>query len=77
MPGPMQRARRGRVGALGGLFAAGLLLAGVLPGGSARAAGPAVGGAAPDFSLTLFSAKAFKLSDLKGKPVLVNFFASW
>ncbi|MBI3080191.1 MAG: redoxin domain-containing protein [candidate division NC10 bacterium] len=77
MPGPMQRTRRGRVGALGGLLAAGLLLAGVLPGGSARAAGPAVGGAAPDFSLTLFSAKVFKLSDLKGKPVLVNFFASW
>lgn len=74
MPGRMQRTRWGRVG---GLLAAGLLLAGFLSGGSAGAAGPAAGDAAPDFSLTLFSAKAFNLSDLKGKPVFVNFFASW
>jgi len=77
MPGRMQRTRWGRVGAPGGLLAAGLLLAGFLSGGSAGAAGPAAGDAAPDFSLTLFSAKAFNLSDLKGKPVFVNFFASW
>lgn len=77
MPGRMQRTRWGRAGGLGGLLAAGLLLAGFLSGGSAGAAGPAAGDAAPDFSLTLFSAKAFNLSDLKGKPVFVNFFASW
>ncbi|MEK7338538.1 MAG: redoxin domain-containing protein [candidate division NC10 bacterium] len=77
MPGRMRGTGRGRVGALGALLAAGLLLAGVLSGGSAGAAGLAVGDAAPDFSLTLFSAKAFKLSDLKGKPVFINFFASW
>ena len=74
MPGRMHSAQRSRVGTL---LAAGLLLAGVLSGGSAGAAGPAVGDPAPDFTLTLFSAKPFKVSDLKGKPVLLNFFASW
>jgi len=33
--------------------------------------------AAPDFSLTLFDGGAFRLSDQKGKPVVINFFASW
>ena len=65
------------MGALGSLLAAGLLLAGILSGGSAGAAGLAVGEAVPDFSLTLFSGKALTLSDLKGKPVFMNFFASW
>ncbi len=77
MPGRMQSAQRSRVGTLGGLLAASLLLANVLLSGSAGAAGPAVGDPAPDFTLTLFSAKPFKLSDLKGKPVFINFFASW
>jgi len=77
MPGLVQETGRGRVRTLGGLVAAGLLLVGMLSGGSAGAAGPAVGDAAPDFSLTLFSGEAFTLSDLKGKPVFLNFFASW
>ncbi len=33
--------------------------------------------AAPEFSLTLFSGENFRLSDQRGKPVLINFFASW
>ncbi len=33
--------------------------------------------AAPDFGLTLFSGENFQLSDQRGKPVLINFFASW
>ena len=32
---------------------------------------------APDFALTLFDGGAFRLSDQKGKPVVINFFASW
>ena len=32
---------------------------------------------APDFNLPLFEGGNFKLSDYKGKPVVVNFFASW
>ena len=33
--------------------------------------------AAPEFSLKLFSGENFRLSDQKGKPVVINFFASW
>jgi cytochrome c biogenesis protein CcmG, thiol:disulfide interchange protein DsbE len=36
-----------------------------------------VGSPVPDFSLTDFEGKSYKLSDLKGKVVLVNFWASW
>ncbi len=31
----------------------------------------------PDFSLTSFDGKVYKSSDLKGKVVLINFWASW
>lgn len=32
---------------------------------------------APNFTLTLLEGKNFQFSDHKGKPVLINFFASW
>jgi len=32
---------------------------------------------APDFTLSLLDEKTFRLADHKGKPVLINFFASW
>jgi cytochrome c biogenesis protein CcmG/thiol:disulfide interchange protein DsbE len=35
------------------------------------------GGPAPDFSLTTFDGQAFKLSEKRGKPVFINFWASW
>ncbi len=41
---------------------------------------PVVGHAAPDFSVSLLNGKAgqaLRLADLKGKPVVVNFWASW
>lgn len=62
---------------VGGLLGMGVLLAGLLLGAPAPAAGPAEGDQAPDFALTLFSADVFRLSDLQGKPVFINFFASW
>jgi cytochrome c biogenesis protein CcmG/thiol:disulfide interchange protein DsbE len=34
-------------------------------------------GAAPDFSVTTFDGQTLKLSDLKGKVVVINFWASW
>jgi len=42
------------------------------------AAGPVgAGQTAPDFSLTTFDGQAYKLSELRGKVVLINFWASW
>lgn len=35
------------------------------------------GQTAPDFTVTTLDGKAFKLSDMKGKVVFVNFFATW
>jgi thiol-disulfide isomerase/thioredoxin len=38
---------------------------------------PAVGQAAPDFTLSDLSGKSFSLSALRGKVVIVNFWATW
>ena len=38
---------------------------------------PAVGQAAPDFTLSDLNGKAFALSALRGKVVIVNFWATW
>ena len=53
-----------------------------LPAGSASAAGalppaPAVGHPAPDFTLTSVTGETFKLSNLRGTPVVLNFWATW
>ena len=53
-----------------------------LPAGDASAAGalppaPAVGHPAPDFTLTTAAGETFKLSDLRGTPVVLNFWATW
>ncbi|MCK5166705.1 MAG: TlpA family protein disulfide reductase [Rhodospirillaceae bacterium] len=34
-------------------------------------------GPAPDFTVQLFDGGSFRLSDQKGKPVFINFYASW
>jgi len=52
------------------VFALKLLLAGV-----ASAIGP--GDLAPDFVLTSFDGKALRLTDFRGRLVLLNFWASW
>ncbi|RMF90482.1 MAG: TlpA family protein disulfide reductase, partial [Nitrospinota bacterium] len=38
---------------------------------------PLIGRPAPDFSLTLLDGKTLHLSELQGKVVVVNFWASW
>jgi len=39
--------------------------------------GPKVGETAPDFTLTSLAGQSVRLSALQGKPVLVNFWATW
>jgi cytochrome c biogenesis protein CcmG, thiol:disulfide interchange protein DsbE len=53
-----------------------------VPGDSAVTAGalppaPAVGHPAPDFMLTTVAGKTVKLSELRGTPVVLNFWATW
>ena len=38
---------------------------------------PALGNLAPDFTLQTLDGKTIRLSDLRGQPLLVNFWASW
>jgi peroxiredoxin len=64
------------------VIVAGLLLLGKfrgsLPGGRARTAIPASKGHnAPDFELTDLQGHAVRLSDLRGKAVVLNFWATW
>ena len=58
-----------------------VMIAAAIPCGKAQvasgAAGTAhVGSPAPDFTLRLFNGQTITLSSLKGKPVLVSFWAS-
>jgi cytochrome c biogenesis protein CcmG/thiol:disulfide interchange protein DsbE len=53
-----------------------------LPAGNASAAGalppaPAIGHPAPDFTLTTAAGETVKLSELRGRPVVLNFWATW
>jgi cytochrome c biogenesis protein CcmG/thiol:disulfide interchange protein DsbE len=42
-----------------------------------RGAPPLASGSAPDFTVTTFDGETYSLADLKGKPVVLNFWASW
>jgi cytochrome c biogenesis protein CcmG/thiol:disulfide interchange protein DsbE len=42
-----------------------------------RAAPPLAAGGAPAFELKTFDGQVLRLADLRGKPVIVNFWASW
>ncbi len=60
------------------VFIAGILLAYLFTGGKESASKKAVVGLdAPPFELKDIDDKIWKLSDLKGKVVLLNFWASW
>ncbi len=49
------------------------------PNQGSKAAGVGIpnGAPAPQFELTGLDGKTYKLSDFKGKPVMINFWASW
>ena len=56
--------------------------AGRLPAGTAAEASilppaPAIGHPAPDFTLNTLSGERFDLAGLRGKPVILNFWATW
>ncbi len=51
--------------------------AGATASGGTAAAAPIVGSPAPDFKLQNIAGQAVTLSGLKGKPVLINFWATW
>ena len=54
-----------------------LLLGLVMGGCSGSAPAPVVGKPAPDFQLPALDGEAVSLGDFRGKPVLLNFWATW
>lgn len=56
------------------ILTSGLLITGCATGSEPTAA---VGKAAPDFELQNLDGQSISLSELKGKPVLINFWATW
>ena len=56
------------------ILTSGLLITGCTDGSEPTAT---VGKAAPDFQLQNLDGQSISLNDLKGKPVLVNFWATW
>ena len=57
---------------------AGLLAIGALQQGmKGSVAGELIGKPAPDFTMATFDGRVVQLSDLRGRPVVINFWASW
>lgn len=59
-----------------GMIAA-LLLAAPMLGGVAASSSPKVGVAAPEFTLTTLDKRKVRLSEMRGKVVVVNYWATW
>lgn len=67
-----------RIVGLIGLFAIVFVVIWALQGGITPANGaPRIGAIAPDFTLRDVTGKTVRLSDYRGKPVIVNFWATW
>lgn len=75
---PKPTTSKSRFFVFGGIVVIVLLLLGVMAYvTNQRTAGALASGAAPDFELTTFSGEKIHLSELRGRPVIVNFWASW
>ena len=62
----------------GVLILLGLLALGTLQQGTRGSiAGALIGTTAPDFTLTTFDGDVVRLDDFRGRPVVINFWASW
>lgn len=59
------------------MIAAAALLAAAVPMPLAAERGPKVGAPAPDFTLTLIDGTRIRRDDLRGKVVVLNFWATW
>ena len=55
----------------------GVLLSGCASSGTTSGHGPEIGKLAPDFTLNDLDGQEVSLSGLRGKPVLLNFWATW
>ena len=55
----------------------GVLLSGCTSSGTTSEYGPGIGKLAPDFTLNSLDGQEVSLSGLRGKPVLLNFWATW
>ncbi len=75
MSAPLALLRPFRRLALAGLVVA--LVTGACSSGGAGKVGNRVGQQSPDFSVKTMDGQTVRLSDLRGKPVLVNFWATW
>ncbi|NOX62520.1 MAG: TlpA family protein disulfide reductase [Chloroflexi bacterium] len=75
---PEKRSRGGSALFIGVLALAGLALLAVFYYGVLNPSSQQIrSGAAPDFEITTFDGETIRLSDFRGMPVVVNFWASW
>lgn len=73
-----KKPRRAPIWIFGGMFVATAIVLALLAWAvRTKGAPPLASGVAPDFSLTTFEGQEIKLSELRGKPVIINFWASW
>ncbi len=73
-----KKPRRAPIWTFGGMFAAVAIVLALLAWAvQTKSAPPLASGIAPDFSLTTFDGQNISLSELRGKPVIINFWASW
>lgn len=73
-----KKPRRASIWIFVAMFAAvGIVLALLAWAVRTKSAPPLASGVAPDFSLTTFDGQEIRLSELRGKPVIINFWASW